>query len=110
MSGIRDEVNYHRLYRWSALLLGGAGEGVWEIVRQPRQQVISTNNQTSVTTGQFEDRDIAIAALSRPIALGTQAAIETFNTPPTVKVDQYRLVNVVFTNEFNAPWLPNITL
>lgn len=110
MSGVADDVNRHTLMRWSALILGGAGEGVWEIVRQPRQTVVSTPTSTTVESGDYEDRDIAIASLSRPASILTQAAIDTFNMPSTVKADQHRLVYVVFGGEFSAAWLPNIKL
>jgi type IV secretory pathway VirB10-like protein len=110
MSGVRDRVDYHTLYRWSALLIGGAGEAVWEIVSQPNQTVVTTGTSTSVTSGDYDDKDLILGALSRPASIASQAAINEFNKAPTVYADQYRLIYVVMTTAFDAQWLPNINL
>jgi type IV secretory pathway VirB10-like protein len=110
MSGVRDKVDYHTLYRWSALLIGGAGEAVWEIVSQPNQTVVTTGTSTSVTSGDYDDKDIILGALSRPAAIASEAAINEFNKAPTVYAEQYRLIYVVMTTAFDAQWLPNIKL
>ena len=108
-NGLRDDVDYHRLVRWSALLLAGGGEAVTELVGQPKIKQSSTATQTTWESIEASDSDIVKAALARPAAIAKEELLQTFRTPPTVYLDKDRIVHIYFMNAVTAAWMPDMT-
>lgn len=108
-TGIRSDIDRHTLSRWSSLLFAGAFDGVWELYRQPRQQTIVTDSGIVQTTQEPTDRQVLLAALSRPASILTQSAAKNFEKPNTIYVHRGELVGIYIQQPFNKEWLPDVS-
>lgn len=108
-NGLRDDVDYHRLVRWSALLLAGGGEAVTDLVGQPKMRQTTTATQSTWESIEASDSDILKAALARPAAIAKEELLQTFRMPPTVYLDKDRIVHIYFMTAVTAPWMPDMT-
>lgn len=107
-NGMRDSVDYHRLMRFSALMLAGAGSAVTNLVGQPRTRTTTSATQTTVETIKASESEIITAALARPAEIATENLLEVYNTPPTVYLEQNKIIHVYFSQPVTAPWMPDL--
>ena len=108
-TGVRSDIDRHTLSRWSSLLFAGAFDGIWELYRQPRQRTIVTDQGIVQTTEEPSDRQVLLAALSRPASILTKTAETYFERPNTIYVHRSHLVGIYIQQPFNREWLPDVS-
>jgi hypothetical protein len=108
-TGIRSDIDRHTLSRWSSLLFAGAFDGIWELYKQPRQRTILTDQGIVQTTEEPSDRQVLLAALSRPASILTKSAEKYFERPNTIYVHRSHLVGIYIQQPFNTEWLPDVS-
>lgn len=107
-NGLRDDVDYHRLLRFSALMLAGAGSAVTDIAGQPRTRVTTSATQTTVENIKASESEIITAALARPAQIASDSLLEVYKTPPTVYLNKDRIIHMYFSKPVSAPWMPDL--
>ena len=108
-NGLRDDVDYHRLVRYSALMLAGAGTAISELVGQPQSRQTTTSTTSTYETIRASESDIIKAALAKPADLAADHLLEVFKTPPTVYLEKDKIVHIYFASAVTAPWMPDLS-
>ncbi|MBE8233451.1 MAG: hypothetical protein HAW67_06905 [Endozoicomonadaceae bacterium] len=108
-SGLSTDTDYHSIYRWSALILGGALQGIGEAYLNASDEVI-VNGDTVIKTNKRDSKDLLFGVAKGVGDKFSSIVQNEFNTPPTVVLDptEEAIYGIMVTDLVDLTGFPEI--